>query len=210
MTACRACPTITPWRKFSVGALGRRDGHFVLVGEAPGIASLENTRQWTGAGGMILYNPQPDQGTFTDNHFLPAVHIEGDLGATLLAFLASHTGVTATWPDGARSNTQGDKMAAFSSRGGPAQKLGVSKPDVTAPGVQILAGHTPAPATFEGGPQGELFQAIQGTLLPHLAAAITEALRTQSASRAAADIARRHGLSKKEVYDRILALKPDA
>jgi len=54
VTACRACPTITPWRKFSVGALGRRDGHFVLVGEAPGISSLENTRQWTGAGGMIL------------------------------------------------------------------------------------------------------------------------------------------------------------
>jgi len=43
-----------------------------------------------------------------------------------------------------------------------------------------------------------------------LAAAIAEALKTHSASRAAAEIARRHGLSKKEIYDRILALKPDA
>jgi 8-oxo-dGTP diphosphatase len=42
------------WRKFREGALGRRDARFVLVGEAPGIASIENRRQWTGAGGMIL------------------------------------------------------------------------------------------------------------------------------------------------------------
>jgi len=42
------------WRKFSARALGRRDARFVLVGEAPGIASIGNGRQWTGAGGMIL------------------------------------------------------------------------------------------------------------------------------------------------------------
>jgi 8-oxo-dGTP diphosphatase len=42
------------WRKFRLGALGRRDARFVLVGEAPGIASIRNGRQWTGAGGMIL------------------------------------------------------------------------------------------------------------------------------------------------------------
>lgn len=42
------------WRKFPASALGRRDARFVLVGEAPGIASIENGRQWTGAGGMIL------------------------------------------------------------------------------------------------------------------------------------------------------------
>jgi hypothetical protein len=38
--------------------------------------------------------------------------------------------VTATFPDGAKSSTQGDVLAAFSLRGGPAQTLGVSKPDV--------------------------------------------------------------------------------
>ena len=42
------------WRKFPAGALGRRDARFALVGEAPGIASIENGRHWTGAGGMIL------------------------------------------------------------------------------------------------------------------------------------------------------------
>ena len=52
--ACTACPTIRGYRKFPGPAHGRRDGRFVLVGEAPGIASIEKGRQWTGAGGMIL------------------------------------------------------------------------------------------------------------------------------------------------------------
>jgi mutator protein MutT/uracil-DNA glycosylase family 4 len=51
---CRACPTIRPYAKFAPVAAGRRDARFVLVGEAPGIASIERARQWTGAGGMIL------------------------------------------------------------------------------------------------------------------------------------------------------------
>ena len=68
-------------------------------------------------------------------------------------------------------------MASFSSRGGPGQTLGVSKPDITAPGVQILAGASPQhmapPAGVALGPQGELFQAIAGTSMssPHIAGA---------------------------------------
>ena len=61
-------------------------------------------------------------------------------------------------------------MAAFSSRGPGGDFI---KPDITAPGVQILAGHTPVP-TLEGvlgGPPGEFFQAIAGTSMssPHIA-----------------------------------------
>ena len=53
--ACTACPTIRGYRKFAARrAHGRRDARFLLVGEAPGIASIENGRQWTGAGGMVL------------------------------------------------------------------------------------------------------------------------------------------------------------
>jgi mutator protein MutT/uracil-DNA glycosylase family 4 len=43
-----------PHAKFPAGAAGRPDARFVLVGEAPGIASIERHQQWTGAGGMIL------------------------------------------------------------------------------------------------------------------------------------------------------------
>ena len=57
----------------------------------------------------------------------------------------------------------------FSSRGPVGDFI---KPDVTAPGLQILAGHdTPAPADTAAGPPGELFQAIAGTSMscPHAA-----------------------------------------
>lgn len=123
-----------------------------------------------GGVGMILYNPVL-QGLSTDNHFVPTVHLENDAGASLLAFLASHAGETASFTQGLARTVQGDKLAAFSSRGGPGQTLGISKPDVTAPGVQILAGNTPLPATPVGGLPGQLFQAIDGTSMssPHVA-----------------------------------------
>lgn len=126
-----------------------------------------------GAVGMILYDPTP-LGVATDNHFIPSVHLSSTAGAQLNTFLAANPGgVTATLSAGTATAAQGDVMAAFSSRGGSGTALGVSKPDVTAPGVQILAGNTPTPATQAGGVPGQLFQAIQGTSMssPHVAGA---------------------------------------
>lgn len=125
-----------------------------------------------GAVGMILVNPSL-QGLATDNHFVPSVHLEVDGGNALTAFLAAHPNVSATMTDGSAAPAQGDVMAPFSSRGGTGLTLGIAKPDVTAPGVQILAGATPQPATREGGFPGQLFQAIQGTSMssPHVAGA---------------------------------------
>jgi subtilisin family serine protease len=125
-----------------------------------------------GAVGMLLYNNAPNvTDEETDNHYLPAVHIQYDQGQALLSFLAAHPDATVTWPDGAKVAAQGDVMASFSSRGGPGQSLGVSKPDITAPGVQILAGASPQHVGIPSGPQGELFQAIAGTSMssPHIA-----------------------------------------
>ncbi|OJX68966.1 MAG: hypothetical protein BGO94_10255 [Micrococcales bacterium 72-143] len=119
-----------------------------------------------GAAGMILYNPTASD-VETDNHFLPAIHLEGP-NDELLAFLAAHADVTASWAEGQSTAAQGDVMAGFSSRGPIGEFL---KPDITAPGVQILAGHTPASTDLATGPQGELFQAIAGTSMssPHAA-----------------------------------------
>ena len=126
--------------------------------------------QQGGAVGMLLGNDTL-LGLGTDNYFIPTVHLEVNDGDALVSFVSAHSGVTATFTDGEAAQVQGDVMAPFSSRGGTGQTLGVSKPDVTAPGVQILAGDTPLPATVEGGPQGELFQAIRGTSMssPHVA-----------------------------------------
>lgn len=110
-----------------------------------------------GAAGMILYN-LPLADVESDNHFLPAVHLAD--GTSFLAFMTAHPNTTATFTAGVKANGQGDVMAAFSSRGPGGQFL---KPDITAPGVQILAGHSPTPDDVAGGPSGQYFQAIAGT-----------------------------------------------
>ncbi|MFC7487468.1 S8 family serine peptidase [Knoellia sp. CPCC 206453] len=120
-----------------------------------------------GAAAMVLYNPTLAD-VETDNHWLPTVHLAD--GTALLAFLAANPGATAQFAAGEKRNGQGDVMAAFSSRGPGGTYL---KPDVTAPGVQILAGQTPTPDEISGGPAGEYFQAIAGTSMssPHVAGA---------------------------------------
>ncbi|MEA2676065.1 MAG: hypothetical protein QOJ81_206, partial [Chloroflexota bacterium] len=122
-----------------------------------------------GAVGMILYNTAVTD-VETDNHFLPTVHVN-DASSSIAAFVSGHTGVTANWVNGVPSAAQGDVMASFSSRGPLGDFI---KPDVTAPGVQILAGASPQhlddPADGLG-PDGQLYQAIAGTSMsgPHAA-----------------------------------------
>lgn len=120
-----------------------------------------------GAVAMILRNTVV-QDTETDNHFLPAVHLDGVEGDQLMAFLTAHPDATATFTAGQKRAGQGDVVAGFSSRGPGGTWL---KPDITAPGVQILAGNTPTPDEEAGGPAGEYFQAIAGTSMsaPHIA-----------------------------------------
>ena len=121
-----------------------------------------------GAAGMILYNPT-HQNLFTDNHWLPAVMVEGpEPASTMVAFLNDHHGVHATWQTGVPTRIQGDEVTSFSSRGPSTDFL---KPDVTAPGIQILAGDTPKPIDVASGPPGQRFQVIAGTSMssPHAA-----------------------------------------
>ena len=121
-----------------------------------------------GAVGMILYN-HVKQDQETDNHYLPAIHVDGPTRRSL-AFVNGHTNVMATWAQGTAQPGQADMMASFSSRGPLGDWI---KPDVTAPGVQVLAGMTPQPdqTTADNGPPGNLFQAIAGTSMssPHAA-----------------------------------------
>jgi subtilisin family serine protease len=121
-----------------------------------------------GAAGMILYNVPGQADVETDNHWLPTVHLDGDQGETFTAFLGANPGATAQFTAGQKVQGRGDVMADFSSRGPGGDWL---KPDITAPGVQILAGHTPTPESVAEGPPGELYQAIAGTSMssPHIA-----------------------------------------
>jgi hypothetical protein len=133
------------------------------------VAASYNVMQG-GAAGMILFNPGI-QTLFTDNFFVPTVMLEGPQpSGGLVAFLAANTGEKASWGTGTPTPIVADTMTSFSSRGPNGDFL---KPDVTAPGIQILAGNTPEPhpAAIPSGPAGELYQAIGGTSMssPHAA-----------------------------------------
>jgi hypothetical protein len=121
-----------------------------------------------GAVAMILYN-HGVQDLETDNHWLPAIHLDGP-DTALLAFVNGHTNVLASFAQGNPTATTPDVMASFSSRGPVGDWI---KPDVTAPGIQVLAGMTPQPdqTTPVNGPSGNLYQAIAGTSMasPHAA-----------------------------------------
>ncbi len=126
--------------------------------------------QQGGAVGMLMYNTTFPSDVFTDNHWLPTAQLEKPDADALLAFLAAHPGATAKMTQGNKTTWQGDVITNFSSRGPGGDFL---KPDVTAPGLHILAGQTPTPEAPSGGPAGNLYQVIAGTSMssPHVAGA---------------------------------------
>jgi subtilisin family serine protease len=119
--------------------------------------------QQAGGIGMILANTSPNS-LNADLHYVPTIHIDDVAGAAVKAYVTS-AGATATATIGAVSGSApAPKMAEFSSRG---PSLGASgdllKPDLTAPGVDILAAVSPD--------SGRSFDLLSGTSMssPHVA-----------------------------------------
>ena len=155
-------------------------GKIVLCKGAVGRAAKSHAVLDAGGVGMILYNDFAHQTLPSDNHYVPTVHVSNADGLAIKAYIAS------TKPGQGGGKALGKKamaeiiagepvtrpiapfMAYFSSRGpvGSPASADIIKPDVTAPGVQILAANSPAEG-FDA--PGELFQAIQGTSMssPH-------------------------------------------
>lgn len=134
-------------------------------------ARVEKSQVVADAGGvgMILYNPDDVQALVTDNHWVPSVHINFTDGSAVKAYIASAgASATASISAGVAVPTQGSVMADFSSRGENLVAEDLIKPDVTAPGVNILAGNSPTAALSR---PGQLFQSISGTSMssPHVA-----------------------------------------
>ncbi|SDR12427.1 S8 family serine peptidase [Thermostaphylospora chromogena] len=148
---------------------GLFDGKIVACQRGPNRVLKSYNVSQGGAAGMILYNSTPLD-VMTDNHWVPTVHIDKPEADALLSFLAANPGATASFTQGTEASWQGDVIASFSSRGPGGDFL---KPDVTAPGLHILAGTTPTPDSPLGGPPGRLYQAIAGTSMssPHVAGA---------------------------------------
>jgi subtilisin family serine protease len=125
-----------------------------------------------GGVGMIMHENSDAGNLFSDSHWVPSVHVDQTPGLAIKAYLAANPGTATaqivapqigTWP-------YAPSMTDFSSRGPNPVAPDIIKPDVTAPGIQILAGNSPFPDPGTT-PPGELFQAIAGTSMssPHVA-----------------------------------------
>lgn len=124
-----------------------------------------------GGAGMIMYNNSDVDNLASDTHWVPSVHMDNTPGLAVKAYIASVSLPTARIFGGEISTwDSAPSMAIFSSRGPNPVAFDIIKPDITAPGVQILAGYSPTPEPGST-PPGELFAAIQGTSMssPHIA-----------------------------------------
>jgi subtilisin family serine protease len=127
------------------------------------IARVDKSKAVFQAGGvgMILYNAYDGQSQVTDTHWVPSVHINNTDGLVIKNYIATTSSPVARINGGEYTEVDAPFMAAFSSRGPNRLSADIIKPDVTAPGVNILAGASPLP--YGGAYQGELFQSISGT-----------------------------------------------
>ncbi|WP_433211613.1 S8 family serine peptidase [Dactylosporangium sp. CS-047395] len=117
-----------------------------------------------GGVGMVLYNPT-ENSLNADYHVIPTVHVDERAGAEIKEYtrrLDARASLSATTTTVARAPA----MAAFSSPGpADAGDGDLIKPDLTAPGVDIVAGVSPA------GHHGNLWDGESGTSMssPHIA-----------------------------------------
>ncbi len=127
-----------------------------------------------GGVGMIMYNNNDVDNLATNSHWVPSVHVDQTVGLAIKAYIAAEDNpiarIATRTPKGplTRAWPYAPSMTIFSSRGPNPVVPDLIKPDVTAPGTQILAGYSPL--STDGIP-GEMFAAIQGTSMssPHVA-----------------------------------------
>ncbi len=121
-----------------------------------------------GGAGMILVNPPGVSGVNADNHFVPSVHLETPAYDPVYDYVEGNPDATAAILAGenAGSDTQVPEVIDFSSRGPSVAAEGdIIKPDISAPGVDVLAAVAP-PTNY-----GRSYDFYSGTSMssPHIA-----------------------------------------
>jgi subtilisin family serine protease len=122
--------------------------------------------QQAGGVGMVLANVAPSS-LNADIHFVPTVHVNETAGAAIKAYVAATASPTASLSEGVlEQGARAPFVASFSSRGPALAGQGdLLKPDIMAPGVDVLAAVAPV------GHHGRDFDFISGTSMssPHVA-----------------------------------------
>jgi subtilisin family serine protease len=114
-----------------------------------------------GGVGLVLANTRPEENITTDLHWVPAVHVSADDGAAIRALLADGSAANLWLEGGHGVDAPGDRVAGFSSRGPDKSVPDIAKPDLGAPGVNILAADSPS--RLAGARPGALFRIASGT-----------------------------------------------
>ena len=120
-----------------------------------------------GGVGMILANNTDAESLVADFHSIPSIHVSGTIGTAIKAYEDSTDAPTAEIHAHVPSKVDAPSMAGFSSYGPALAGEGdLLKPDITAPGVDIVAAYHEDPNTGEA-----TFNQISGTSMsaPHIA-----------------------------------------
>ncbi|XP_021279975.1 subtilisin-like protease SBT1.1 [Herrania umbratica] len=127
-----------------------------------------------GGAGMLLVNTENEgEELFADAHILPATALGALAGKAIKKYLNSTTKPTASITfKGTVYGNPAPMMAAFSSRGPNEVGPDLIKPDVTAPGMNILAAWPPltSPTQLKSDKRSVLFNVVSGTSMscPHV------------------------------------------
>lgn len=150
------------------------EGNIALISRgACAFVQKVNRAQLAGASAVVIYSTDDSPFAGGGSSFfsdIPAGMIGLTDGTALNAAITGGEEVTVKLPepDFTPVTEEGDLIAGFSSRGPNGSTTDLIKPDITAPGVNILA---PATDTPMFGPQGEEYQYLSGTSMsaPHIA-----------------------------------------
>ncbi|XP_047330191.1 subtilisin-like protease SBT5.4 [Impatiens glandulifera] len=125
--------------------------------------------------GMVLCNSETDgNDVISDLHVIPTSHVNYTTGLSILKYINSTANPTA-YISSAKTvigTKPAPTMASFSSRGPNLVTPEILKPDITAPGVNILASFSEgtSPAEIESDPRRSPFATQSGTSMscPHI------------------------------------------
>jgi len=137
----------------------------IVVCDRGVIARVDKSAEVARAGGigMVHANVSPSS-INADLHSVPTVHVDHIDGAAIRAY-AKTAGATATLSAGTLGTTEASFVASFSSRGPALAGNGdLLKPDIMAPGVDVLAAYSPSNG-------GDDYAFLSGTSMssPHMA-----------------------------------------
>ncbi|WP_051325207.1 S8 family serine peptidase [Glycomyces tenuis] len=145
----------------------RTEGFAIVCQRGNLFTDMANEVAAAGGAALIVRDVEDlGDGSVVTSQAVPTIHIGYDAGLELVDWIAAAEDPTVSVTTSERQGQDAPEMAAFSSAG-PALAAGQNmlKPDITAPGVEILAGLTPEHN------RGNDYGAAQGTSMasPHIA-----------------------------------------